>query len=86
MVVYVVLIDHVETRPTECSYEDGYYDDYYDEEFHSSTIVAICLNEELAKILAEKEDNKCGLGDSAYYVPYEVLESDGTYEEIFSGE
>lgn len=84
MTVYVVVANHVETRPTECSYDDdGYYDDYYDEEFYSSETIAICATEEIAKAIADRENNKCGgWGDEVIYYPVEVLEEVPEDEEI----
>ena len=77
MTVYVVMRHRVETRPTECSYdEDGYYDDYYDEEFPSDEIICICATKQLAEDIVDREDRKSGWSDYVFYQEYEVLEDE----------
>ena len=78
MEVWIVLIDHVTTRPTELSDDDGYYDDYYDEEFHESEIICVCDSEKLAdkKVKEYETANHVYPLDTVYYIPYQVLTED----------
>lgn len=81
MTVYVVARETIETRPTECSYDDGYYDDYYDEEFYSSETICICATEELAAKIAEREDDSMLAMGHVYYYPVEVIEEEAEYDK-----
>ena len=85
MTVYIVCVDHVDTRPTGQSYdEDGFYDDFYDEEVHFTEIVSVCATEALAQeeVDSYEYSDELGAMDTAFYTPYEVLEETKAKAEV----
>ena len=75
MTVYVVMKTTTQCFENDACWDDGWYDDYYETEVTSEEFIGIYATEELAKKVAEEEDERCsGYLDKAYYFPYEVVE------------
>lgn len=82
MKVYLVFRTTTEHHSNDLCWDDGWYDDYYEDITVCEHLVGVYATRELAEQIAEREDNKCGGEDRAYYVECEVLEEDIEDEEV----
>lgn len=82
MTVYLVFRTVTEHYSNDLCWDDGYYDDYYEDITVSEELIGVYATKELAEKVAEREDNRCGGEDHAYYTEYEVLEEVSEDEEI----
>ena len=82
MIVYLVFRTITEHHSNDLCWDDGYYDDYYEDITVGEELVGVYATKELAEKVAEREDNRCGGEDHAYYTEYEVLEEVPEDEEI----
>lgn len=82
MTVYLVFRTITEHHSNDLCWDDGYYDDYYEDITVGEELIGVYATKELAEKVAEREDNRCGGEDHAYYTEYEVLEEVPEDEEI----